>query len=129
MSSPSTRENVLNAPVDEPEKLQIHQRIRKYAEAHPKETVFFLENEDEVAELLLAIAATIHLSVKSMAKGVQKSSMKMVANNCRAAVKKGGAYEFFKVLSGADYELEMFGLRIKTSYTPASSSSAVKGGS
>jgi len=118
----------LNAPVDEPEKLQIHQRIRKFAEDHPKATVFFLTNESEVAEFLLAIAATIHLSVQGMGKGLKKSSMKMTANSCRAAVINGDAGEYFKTLA-ADDDFEMFGLKIKTSYTPAASSaSAVKGG-
>ena len=118
----------MSAPVDELEKTQIHERIRKFAEDHPKATVFFLENEGEVNELLLAIAATIHLSVQGMPKGLKKSSMKMTANNCRAAVKKGEAGEFFKLLNAHD-QLKFFGLKIKTSYTPASSASAVKGGS
>lgn len=109
------KENAMDAPSGaySTGRLQIQARIRQFAAANPKAKCYHLENDDEIAELLLTIAAVIKHALPAMPKSPHKNAMKLTANQCRAAVvNKRAASHFLTLQEGSDGEFEMSGLII-----------------
>lgn len=87
---------------------QIHYRIRQYAADHPDASQYPIANVAEAAELLLTMAATIHLGLPSEKNKTVRKAMRSAANGMRAAVSRGEPYGYLRLLG----DQEFFGLKI-----------------
>ena len=89
----------------------ILERIEQYAEDHPDATEYIIHDELEAEQLLLAMAATIKLTAKSVRNAMDKTLYLEIANKYRKAVIQQKALETFRAMTEDD-QLELHGLKL-----------------
>jgi len=90
----------------------ILERLEQWREDNPEASVYVLADEQEAADLLLAMAATMKLVAKDL--GHDKASRDTIqgyAKIYRKAVMQGKALEYFRTLTEED-ELSLYGVKI-----------------
>jgi hypothetical protein len=84
------------------------ERIEQWAEENPEATEYILTGEDEAAQVLLAIAATIKLTARGIENQRDKALYMAHARRFRQRVVKGEALECFREMTEDD-QLELYG--------------------
>ncbi len=78
-------------------------------ECRPKPWVYIINDEEEAAQILLAMAATIKHTAEAIHNQLDKSSYVRIARQYRRAVVHGHALQTFRDMT-ADDQLEIYGL-------------------
>lgn len=89
----------------------ILEQMEQYAEDNPLATEFYLENEEQAAQILLSMAASIKHLVKDVKHKEDQRHMVTIANQYRKAVIHNRALELFCNMTDED-QLEMYGLKL-----------------